>query len=344
MQSQFPGNPRIAVLIPCRNEERTVAAVVRDFRRAIPASDIYVYDNNSTDDTRVVAAQAGAIVRAERYQGKGNVVRRMFSDIVADIYIMVDGDGTYDAQAAPVLVQKLIDGQLDMVCGIRRSSDSRAFRLGHRFGNRLLTGLVQLIFGRGLRDMLTGYRVFSQRFVKSFPGTSRGFEIETELNVYALQMRLPTDEVETSYGARPENSTSKLSTVRDGIAIFRMIGVLVKEEKPLLFFGTLASLVAFVALAIFAPVLIEYWRTGLVPRFPTLIVAVGAGVLAGLLLTSGVILDTVARARMESRRLSYLAASMLAPPLQAREGQLGGTGAHVLPASASLRAEGRRSG
>lgn len=341
MQQQFPGNPRIAVLIPCRNEGRTVGAVVRDFRRAIPASDIYVYDNNSTDDTCVVAAQAGAIVRAERYQGKGNVVRRMFSDVVADVYIMVDGDGTYDPQAAPMLVQKLIDGQLDMVCGIRRSSHAKAFRPGHRFGNRLLTGLVQLIFGRGLRDMLTGYRVFSQRFVKSFPGTSKGFEIETELNVYALQMRLPTAEVETNYGARPEHSVSKLSTVRDGIAIFRMIGLLIKEERPLLFFGTFASIVAFGALAFFVPVLLEYGRTGLVPRFPTLIVAVGSGVISGLLLTSGVILDTVARARMESRRLAYLTASMLAPPLQAWEGP---GGSHVLPASTPPVQEGRRSG
>jgi glycosyltransferase involved in cell wall biosynthesis len=341
METQFPGNPRIAVLIPCRNEQSTIGTVVRDFRRSLPTSDIYVYDNNSSDDTCVIAEQAGAVVRSERYQGKGNVVRRMFADIVADVYVMVDGDGTYDAQAAPVLVKKLIEGQLDMVCGIRRSSDAKAYRLGHRFGNRLLTGLVQLIFGHGLRDLLTGYRVFSQRFVKSFPSTSKGFEIETELTVHTLQMRLPTAELETDYGARPENSASKLNTVRDGIVIFRMIGLLVKEEKPLLFFGTLALLVALTALGIFAPVLVEYWQTGLVPRFPTLIVAVGASVVAALLLTCGLILDTVARARMESRRLAYLSASMFAPPLPAREDQ---SGVRSLPAAAPYRAESSRSG
>jgi glycosyltransferase involved in cell wall biosynthesis len=334
MHSAFPGNPRIAVLIPCRNEEKTVGAVVEDFRRALPGSDIYVYDNNSTDGTRHVAALAGAIVRSERHQGKGSVVRRMFSDVEADIYVMVDGDGTYDAAAAPKLVQMLIEDQLDMVCGNRKSTHASAFRPGHRLGNRMLTGLVRLIFGSGLRDMLTGYRVFSQRFVKSFPGTARGFEIETELNVHALQMRLPTAEAETLYGARPPDSPSKLNTIRDGIVIFRMIGLLVKEEKPLLFFGSLALIVALTGTAVMAPVLAEYWETGLVRRFPTLIVSVGAIVVSALLLACGLILDTVARARMENRRLAYLSVSRLFPPLHTQGGE---TSKHVPLASTDRR-------
>jgi glycosyltransferase involved in cell wall biosynthesis len=310
----FRGDPRIAVLIPCYNEAQSVGGVVRDFRRALPTSQIYVYDNNSSDDTVDAARAAGAIVRSESYQGKGNVVRRMFADIAADIYVMVDGDGTYDADAAPKLVQVLIDNNLDLVCGARRPTEVEAFRLGHKFGNHLLTGLVRLIFGHGFRDMLTGYRVFSHRFVKSFPGQSRGFEIETELTVHALQMRLPIAEVETDYGTRPEGSKSKLRTIRDGIIIFQMIGLLVKEEKPFAFFGTLACLVAFTGMVFFAPVFFEYLRTGLVPRFPTLVVAVGAEVLAALLFACGLVLDTVVRARMETRRLSYLNASMIASP------------------------------
>ena len=340
MYMPVTGSPRIAVLIPCHNEQSTVATVVSDFRRALPTSDIYVYDNNSTDDTARVAAEAGAIVRSERFAGKGNVVRRMFADVAADIYVLVDGDDTYEANAAPALVQALIEGQLDMVCGIRRSSDANAYRRGHRLGNKLLTGLVQFIFGNGNRDLLTGYRAFSQRFVKSFPGTSRGFEIETELTVHALQMRLPTAEIETEYGSRPENSTSKLNTIRDGILILGMIGLLVKEERPLPFFGTLASLVLLAASAVFVPVMAEYFQTGLVPRFPTLIVAVGGAVVAALLLTCGLILDTVTRARMESRRLAYLSASHLAPPLRAQDTRV----THAVALEASLRASGTYGG
>jgi glycosyltransferase involved in cell wall biosynthesis len=325
MVVQMPsrGDPHIAVLIPCHNEARSVGDVVRDFRRALPTSQIYVYDNNSSDDTVGIARAAGAIVRSERYQGKGNVVRRMFADIVADIYVMVDGDGTYDAKAAPTLVQELIDHDLDLVCGIRRPIEVDAFRAGHKFGNRALTGLVRLIFGHGFRDMLTGYRVFSHRFVKTFPGASRGFEIETELAVHALQMRLPIAEIETDYGRRIEGSKSKLNTIRDGILIFQMIGLLVKEEKPFAFFSVLAFLFALTGLVIFAPVLAEYLRTGLVPRFPTLVVAVGAGVLAALLFACGLILDTVSRARRESRRLAYLNASMIAPSLWSMESRRG---------------------
>jgi len=303
---------RVAVLIPCHNEERTVGDVVRSFRRALPASKIYVYDNNSTDGTARVAREAGAIVRSEAYQGKGNVVRRMFADTIADVYVLVDGDGTYDAKAAPVLVDRLIGDQLDLVCGARRSTGVNAFRPGHTFGNHVLTGLVRLIFGRGFRDMLTGYRALSLRFVKSFPGASRAFEIETELTVHALQMRLPTAEIETDYGARPEGSESKLKTIRDGILILRMIGLLVKEEKPFLFFSTLAFAVALVGVVAVFPVINEYWRTGLVPRFPTLIAAASAAIVAALLFACGLILDTVARARMENRRLAYLNASTIA--------------------------------
>ncbi len=305
--------PRVAVLIPCYNEQSTIAQVIRDFRHALPESEIYVYDNNSSDGTAEVARAAGAIIRREFYQGKGNVVRRMFADVVADVYVMVDGDGTYDATAAPMLVQKLIDDHLDMVCGARRSTDTKAFRRGHSFGNRLLTGLVRLAFGHGFRDMLTGYRVFSRRFVKSFSAVSRGFEIETELTVHALQMRLPAAEVDTRYGVRPEGSRSKLNTIRDGIVILQMIGLLVKEEKPFLFFSTLSFFVALAGLIIFVPVLIVYLETGLVPRFPTLIVSVACVVFAALLFACGLILDSVARARAEAKRFAYLAASALGP-------------------------------
>ena len=322
-QMSVRGDPHIAVLIPCHNEAGSVGDVVRDFRRALPTSQIYVYDNNSSDDTVGIARAAGAIVRSERYQGKGNVVRRMFADIVADVYVMVDGDGTYDAKAAPTLVQELIDHDLDLVCGIRCPIEVNVFRRGHKFGNHLLTGLVKLIFGRG---MLTGYRVFSHRFVKSFPGASRGFEIETELTVHALQKRLPGAEIETNYRRRPEGSESKLKTIRDGIFIFRMIGLLVKEEKPFTFFtffSILAFFIGFTGSLILAPVLAEYLRTGLVPRFPTLSVAVSAGVLAALLFGCGLILDTVSRARMESRRLAYLNASMIAPPFWSMDSRRG---------------------
>jgi glycosyltransferase involved in cell wall biosynthesis len=313
-----PTGARIAVLIPCFNEELPIAGVIDAFRTALPDSCVFVYDNNSTDRTAEKAREAGAIVRQEPYQGKGNVVRRMFADVDADYYLMVDGDGTYDAQAAPALLQKLISDNLDLVCGARQSTKDLTLRRGHAFGNLMLTSLVGLIFGHGFRDMLTGYRVMSRRFVKSFPAASRGFEIETELTVYALQMRLRTAEIPTAYFARPAGSSSKLNTIRDGIIILQMIGLLVKEEKPFTFFSLAAGLFAATSVFFAIPVLIEYSATGLVPRFPTLFVSVGAAVVSVLLFCCGLILDTVSRGRQESRRLAYLNAGTTWGPTQWR--------------------------
>ncbi|MFI4973005.1 MAG: glycosyltransferase [Caulobacterales bacterium] len=304
--------PEIAILIPCRDEVFTVAQVVEGFRAALPEATIYVYDNNSQDGTASAAQRAGAVVRRAALPGKGNVVRRMFSDVDADIYLLVDGDGTYDAAVAPMLVRKLLDDGLDMVSAARESIEAEAYRAGHRLGNRLLTGLVRRIFGRQFKDMLTGYRVFSRRFVKSFPATSEGFEIETEITVHALQMRLPADEVDTAYGARPEGSQSKLNTISDGLRILRMIGLLVREERPLQFFGG-AALAAFaLAAALGVPVLLDFARLHAVPRFPSLIVAVGSAMVGIVSLACGVILDTVSRARLEQRRLAYLSIGGLA--------------------------------
>jgi hypothetical protein len=297
----------IAVLIPCYNEEAAIGAVVADFRSALPTAEIYVYDNNSKDRTTEVARAAGARVRAAPLQGKGNVLRRMFADVDADIYVLVDGDGTYDASKAPAMAALLASRELDMVCGARVTSAEAAYRPGHRFGNRMLTGLVREIFGRRFGDMLTGYRVFSRRFVKSFPAASQGFEVETELTVHALQLRLPCEEMDTHYGERPEGSVSKLNTIRDGLRILRMISLLVREERPLLFFGTAAAMLFVMATGLILPVIRDYLATGLVPRFPSLIVAVALVALAMLSVGCGLILDTVSRARLEQRRLAYLA-------------------------------------
>jgi glycosyltransferase involved in cell wall biosynthesis len=299
--------PRIAVLVPCYNEAATVARVVSDFAHALPGASIWVFDNNSTDDTAVIAEVAGAMVRRTPLRGKGNVVRRMFSDVDADVYLLVDGDDTYDATAAPMMVRRLLEEGLDMVSAARVSSSADAYRAGHRFGNVALSGVVRMVFGRQFKDMLSGYRAFSRRFVKSFPAHSRGFEIETELTVHTLQMRLPAIEVEAPYGARPDGSESKLSTFRDGWRILRMISLMVREERPLQFFG-IASLISVLTAALLtAPLVVDYLRTGQVPRQPTLIVAVGLAVVALLALVCGLILDTVARARLEQRRLAYLA-------------------------------------
>ena len=295
------------MLVPCHNEEATVAQVTADFARALPGAAVWVFDNNSTDATAARAEAAGALVRRTPLRGKGNVVRRMFSDVDADVYVLVDGDGTYDAGAAPMMVRRLLDEGLDMVSAARLSTEAEAFRAGHRLGNRALSGVVRLVFGRQFADMLSGYRVFSRRFVKSFPAHSHGFEIETELTVHTLQMRLPAAEVEAAYGARPEGSESKLSTVRDGLRILRMIGLMVREERPMQFFGVGAVLAVLAAALLAAPVLLVYLRTGLVPRLPTLVVAVGLAVVALLSFACGLILDTVARARLEQRRLAYLA-------------------------------------
>ena len=301
-----PAQPAIAVLVPCYNEEAAVGQVVRDFRAALPHAVIYVYDNNSRDRTVEVAAAAGAVVRREPLQGKGNVVRRMFADIEADIYVLVDGDDTYHAPSAPALVHKLVSEQLDMVNGARITDIEAAYRPGHRFGNLMLTGLVAHIFGNRIGDMLSGYRVFSRRFVKSFPSLAYGFETETELTVHALELRMPIAEVPTPYKDRPAGSVSKLSTYRDGFRILWMIGKLVREERPMPFFGAAALLLALVAVVLGLPVVITYYQTGLVPRLPTAVLATGLMLLASLSTTCGLILDTVTRGRRELKRLRYL--------------------------------------
>ena len=299
--------PRIAVLVPCYNEEAAVQAVIRGFRAALPAATIYVYDNNSSDGTAAAARAAGALVRIERLQGKGNVIRRMFADIEADAYVLVDGDATYDAASAPAMVELLLRDRLDMVNGARVSDAEGAYRPGHRFGNAVLTGLVARIFGDRVSDMLSGYRVFSRRFVKSFPALSGGFETETEFTIHALELRMPIGEVPTPYRERPVGSVSKLRTYSDGFRILRTIVLLVKEERPLPFFSAIAGLLLLGAVLLALPVLADFVRTGLVPRLPTAVLATGLVLLASLSLTCGLILDSVTRGRKELKRLSYLA-------------------------------------
>ncbi len=297
---------KIAVLIPCYNEEVTIATVVRDFRAALPDALVIVGDNNSKDRTIEVAQAAGAEIIREALQGKGNMVRRLFADIEADIYVLVDGDATYDAAAAPRLIARLADGRLDMVNASRRTLDEAAYRGGHKFGNWLLTTLVASIFGNRFQDMLSGYRVFSRRFVKTFPALSQGFEIETELTVHALELRMPIAEIETEYKSRPEGSFSKLSTLGDGWRILGTIAHLVKQERPLAFFGGMAVLLALLSVAIAVPVIRDFMHTGLVPRLPTAVLAVGIMVLAFLSSACGLILATVTRGRREMKRLAYL--------------------------------------
>jgi glycosyltransferase involved in cell wall biosynthesis len=301
-----PLAPRIAVLVPCHNERATIAKVIADFRRALPSASIYVYDNNSTDDTRAAAAAAGAIVRSEPLQGKGNVVRRMFADIEAEVYVLVDGDGTYDASSAAAMVDLLLRESCDMVNACRVATTDLAYRRGHALGNRLLTGTVAVIFGDRIRDMLSGYRALSRRFVKSFPALAKGFETETELTVHALELRLPIAEVDTPYYARPEGSASKLRTFRDGFRILRTILLLVKAERPLLFFSTIAAVLSSISLVLALPLLSEYLATGLVPRFPTAILATGLMILASISLAAGLVLDSVTHGRRELKRLHYL--------------------------------------
>jgi len=298
--------PAIAVLIPCYNEQAAISKVVADFRRVLPHAAIYVYDNNSRDKTVSVAREAGAIVRAEPLQGKGNVVRRMFADVEADIYVLVDGDATYDADSAPLMIQALLDGPLDMVNGARQSTTVNAYRPGHRFGNWMLTSMVSWIFGNRFTDMLSGYRVFSRRYVKSFPALSAGFETETELTVHALELRMPTAEIMTPYQDRPPGSVSKLSTFRDGFRILWTIVVLVKEERPMLFFLILSALFAFTSIGLIIPILVKFLETGLVPRMPTAVLSMGLMIVAFLSLTCGLVLDTVTRGRQEMKRMRYL--------------------------------------
>jgi glycosyltransferase involved in cell wall biosynthesis len=302
-----PQQPRIAVLLPCYNEEAAIAATVAGFRAALPAAVIYVYDNNSADGTRAAAARAGAVVRSESQQGKGHVVRRMFADVDADIYVMADGDLTYDPKSAPRMVDLLLAEQLDMVVGTRRHEEKSAYRGGHVLGNKLFTGLLSGLFGRSFSDIFSGYRVFSRRFVKSFPVLSSGFEIETEMSVHALELRMPVGELETSYGARPEGSHSKLSTWGDGWRILKTITTLYRIERPVLFFGSIGAFLLALAILLAVPLVQTYLRTGLVPRFPTAILATGLVIIAVLSVFAGLILDTVTRGRREMRRLFYLA-------------------------------------
>jgi len=299
--------PRIAVLLPCYNEEAAIAATVEGFRRVLPEATVYVYDNNSRDRTKAVAAAAGAVVRSETQQGKGRVVRRMFADVEADVYIMADGDLTYDPAAAPEMVDMVLTEELDMVVGTRRHEAVEAYRGGHVLGNKLFTNLLAGLFGRSFTDIFSGYRAFSRRFVKSFPVLSEGFEIETEISVHALELRMPVGEIETRYLARPEGSHSKLSTFRDGWRILKTIVTLYRVERPVLFFGALGALLLVAALILAMPLVVTFLQTGLVPRFPTAVLVTGMTIVAVLSFFAGLILDTVTRGRREMRRLAYLA-------------------------------------
>lgn len=298
---------KVAILIPCYNEAASIERVVCDCKAVLPTAGIYVYDNNSTDETVSIAKSAGAIVRCESHQGKGSVVRRMFADIEADVYVMLDGDATYDIPSVPKMIDKLVTEKLDMVTGVRKSQEVEAYRLGHQFGNVLMTRVVHLFFGRRTADMLSGLRVFSRRFVKSFPASSKGFEIETELTVFASSMRLPVADVDTPYYARPEGSVSKLSTFKDGWRILKMIATLIKEERPLLFFGLLGTALFLLSLILGIPVLLTYFETGLVPRLPTALLSAAIALIGGVSWAIGLILDTVSNSRKELRRMRYLA-------------------------------------
>ena len=298
---------RVAVLVPCYNEEHAIAKVVADFRASLPGATIYVYDNNSTDGTVEAARAAGAVVRRETYQGKGHVVRRMFNDVEADIYVLVDGDATYDAPSAPAMVAKLLDERLDMVVGARIDREEAAYRRGHRAGNWLLTRFITHIFGRSFTDILSGYRAFSRRFVKSFPILSGGFEIETEITIHALELELPVGEVATPYYSRPSGSVSKLSTWSDGLRILWTVFKLYRAERPLPFFGSLGVGLAIISVGLVIPILITYLQEGLVPRLPTAVLSMGLMLLAFLSIACGLILDTVTRGRREFKLIAYLA-------------------------------------
>jgi glycosyltransferase involved in cell wall biosynthesis len=297
---------RVAVLLPCHNEAPTIGDVVRGFAEALPGARIYVFDNNSTDDTARAAAHAGARVFREIRQGKGNVVRRMFADIEADIYVMADGDGTYDPADAPSLVNALVTEHVDMVVGTRRGIGTDAGRSGHAFGNRVFNRLYCRMFGRGFSDIFSGYRAFTRRFVKSFPAISTGFEIETEMSVHASQLMIPVAEIDLSYGRRPDGSASKLRTGRDGFRILRMFAMLMKETRPFVFFSIFAMLFWIVGLVLMAPIVVTWLETGLVPRFPTAVIATGLFVIAFLMAGCGLILDSLSRSRVEQKRILFL--------------------------------------
>ncbi len=322
METKFPGNneepqrsdiipsndvrPTVAILLPCFNEEATIGEVILGFHRSLPGAIIYVYDNNSSDRTAAIAHESGAVVRQERYQGKGNVLRRMFADIEADVYLLSDGDLTYDMRAAGTLVQTLIGNNVDMVVGIRVESGEGAYRPGHRFGNRLFNKTVALLFGEGFTDILSGYRAMSRRFVKSFPASSSGFETETELSIHALDLKLATIEVPLSYGERPKGSASKLRTYRDGMRIFMTISMMYRALHPLQFYGGIAIILFAVALVLGVPLLITFLETGLVPRFPTAILAAGIVQIGFLSLVCGLIIEAISSAQRELKRMRYL--------------------------------------
>jgi len=303
----------VAVLIPCYNEALSIEKVVADFQASLPGAHIFVYDNRSTDNTAEVAARAGAIVRSEPWPGKGNVVRRMFADIDADLYVMADGDGTYDASVASTMVDRLLNDHLDMVVGTRMNVYENAHRKGHGLGNRIFNGLYRNLFGPLFTDIFSGYRIFSRRFAKSFPAISSGFEIETEMSVHASQLRMPIAEMPTKYGARQEGSESKLHTFRDAFRILKTFLLLFKEIHPARFYGILAAVLAAGSVVISLPLLLTYIETGLVPRFPTAILATGMMLLAAICLGGGMVLDSVARGRLEQKRLVYLGMPQLRP-------------------------------
>jgi hypothetical protein len=305
-QPGLPTRSRLAVLVPCFNEEAAIAQVVRDFRAALPEAVVYVYDNNSTDRTVEVARAAGAHVRRETHQGKGNVVRRMFADVEADVYVLVDGDATYDAPSVRAMIARLVDDRLDMVVAARVDRDAAAYRPGHRTGNRLLTKFFAAVFGSTFTDILSGYRVFSRRFVKSFPVLSRGFEIETELAVHALELELAVAEIATPYYARPQGSVSKLNTWRDGLRILATIVGLYRSERPLLFFSGIGVVLAVASIGLAIPIFVTYFEQGIVPRLPTAVLSTGLMLLAFLSVVAGLVLDTVTRGRRETKLIAYL--------------------------------------
>ncbi|KOA72546.1 glycosyltransferase family 2 protein [Pantoea sp. CFSAN033090] len=304
-------NPSIAVVIPCYNEGVSISKVISDFRNALPEAAIFVFDNNSRDNTIAEAKKAGAQVYSVKEQGKGNVVRRMFANVNADIYVMVDGDATYDASCSPMMIDKLIAERLDMVVGVRKHDDEQAYRPGHTFGNKMLTGCVKSIFGGNFSDMLSGYRVFSSRYAKSFPAMARGFETETELTVHALELRMPYGEFLTPYGARMEGSSSKLSTYKDGLKILKMIIKLYSSERPLAFFGIIAAILFIVSFILALPLASYYFETGLVPRLPTALLSTGLVIVSSFSFLAGLILENVTLARREIKRLAYLSCSLL---------------------------------
>jgi hypothetical protein len=302
-----PHRVSVAVLIPCFNEETTIGKVIADFRAALPCANIYVYDNNSTDRTMMVARAAGAVVRTEALQGKGHVVRRMFADIDVDVYVLVDGDDTYDAKAAPAMTKMLLERRLDMVSAARDTPAPTAYRTGHKLGNAILSGMVRHVFGTGINDMLSGYRVFNRRFVKSFPALASGFETETEFTVHALALNMPVAEIYAPYRSRPEGSQSKLKTFTDGFRILREIVILIERERPLPCSAVMTAILLASGLALGLPVITTFFHTGTVERLPTAVLSASIVLLASLTLGCGLVLDSITHGRKELKRLSYLA-------------------------------------